>query len=79
METGITLSIVVSNKFGVLCRVAGLFSKRGYNIDSLHVNPLAEDDNFSRIILTSHCTEYTKEQMIKQISKLYDVKEVKLI
>lgn len=76
---GFTLSIVVANRFGVLARVAGLFSKRGYNIDSLHVNTMTEDGNFSRIIMTSKGDEATKLQIIKQLGKLHDVKEVKII
>jgi len=76
---GFTLSIIVSNKFGVLTRVSGLFSKRGYNIDSLHVDAMTEDNNFSRIILTSRGDVATKLQIVKQLGKLHDVKEVKII
>jgi acetolactate synthase-1/3 small subunit len=80
METkGFTLSIIVSNKFGVLTKVSGLFSKRGYNIDSLDVKPTAEDDNFSRIIMTTSGDEATKMQIVRQLTKLHDVKEVKVI
>jgi acetolactate synthase-1/3 small subunit len=74
-----TLSIIVYNKFGVLARVAGLFSKRGYNIDSLNVNVTVEDESLSRIIMTSSGDDATREQIIKQLEKLHDVKEVKLI
>jgi len=76
---GFTLSIIVANKFGVLARVAGLFCKRGYNIDSLHVDAMTEDNNFSRIIMTSKGDVATKLQIIKQLGKLHDVQEVKLI
>ncbi len=79
MGTGFTLSIIVYNKFGVLARVAGLFSKRGYNIDSLYVSAMTEDEDFSRIIMTSQGNEATKLQIIKQLKKLQDVKEVKII
>lgn len=78
-EPKFTLSIIVANKFGVLARVAGLFSKRGYNIDSLFVTDMAENDKLSRIIMTSSGDEETKEQIIKQLEKLHDVKEVKII
>ena len=76
---GFTLSIIVSNRFGVLTRVSGLFSKRGYNIDSLHVDAMTEDNNFSRIIMTSRGDVATKLQIVKQLGKLHDVKEVKII
>ena len=76
---GFTLSIIVSNRFGVLARVAGLFSKRGYNIDSLHVDAMTEDENFSRIIMTSTGDDATKLQIVKQLAKLHDVKEAKII
>jgi len=80
METKrFTLSIIVSNKFGVLVRVAGLFCRRGYNIDTLHVDPMVEDNNYSRIILTSEGSDATKQQIVKQLAKLHDVKEVKII
>ena len=74
-----TLSIIVMNKFGVLARVSGLFSKRGYNIDSLTVGVMPEDETMSRIIMTSSGDDATREQIIKQLEKLHDVKEVKLI
>jgi len=45
------LSVLVENKAGVLARVAGLFSRRGFNIYSLAVAPMAEDENFSRITI----------------------------
>ena len=74
-----TLSIIVANKFGVLARVAGLFSKRGYNIDSLFVTEMVENPALSRIILTSSGDDDTKEQIMSQLEKLHDVKEVKII
>ena len=76
---GFTLSITVANKFGVLARIAGLFSKRGYNIESIHAATMPEDKNFSRIILTSNGDYATKTQIVKQLSKLHDVKETKII
>ncbi len=74
-----TLSIIVMNKFGVLQRVAGLFSKRGYNIDSLQVGVMPENNEMSRIIMTSSGDDATREQIVKQLEKLYDVIEVKMI
>ena len=76
---GFTLSIVVSNKFGVLTKVSGLFSKRGYNIDTLDVKPMTECESFSRIIMTTQGDDATKMQIVKQLEKLHDVKEVKII
>jgi len=74
-----TLSIIVANKFGVLARVAGLFSKRGFNIDSLFVTEMVENPMLSRIIMTSSGDDNVKDQIIKQLEKLHDVKEVKII
>ncbi len=74
-----TLSIIVANRAGALSRVTGLFSRRGYNIDTLTVSPMVEDPTMSRIIMTSSGDEATRKQIIKQLDKLFDVKEVKLI
>ena len=69
------LSILVENRFGELCRVVGLFSGRGYNIDSLCVAP-TPDPAFSRIILTTSDSDAIMEQIIKQVGKLVRVLEV---
>jgi acetolactate synthase-1/3 small subunit len=74
-----TLSIIVMNKPGVLARVVMLFAKRGFNIDSLYVSTLAEDASMSRIIMTSSGNDSVCEQIIRQLLKLFDVREVKLI
>ena len=74
-----TLSIIVANRAGALSRVTGLFSRRGYNIDTLTVSPMVEDPTNSRIIMTSSGDDATRTQIIKQLDKLFDVKEVKLI
>ncbi|MCL2631753.1 MAG: acetolactate synthase small subunit [Coriobacteriia bacterium] len=74
-----TLSILVANRAGALSRITGLFSKRGFNIDTLSVGPMAEDPSLSRLIMTSSGDEVTKNQIIKQLAKLYDVVDVKLI
>jgi acetolactate synthase-1/3 small subunit len=65
----------VENKFGVLTRVAGLFSGRGYNIDSLNVAP-THDSTASRMSIVTHGDEATVEQIIKQLNKLPDVLKV---
>jgi len=66
----------VENKFGVLTRVAGLFSGRGYNIDSLNVAP-TQDPKFSRMTIVTRGDDATLEQIVKQLNKLINVIEVK--
>ena len=70
-----TLSALVENKFGVLTRVAGLFSGRGYNIDTLNVAP-TQDPNTSRMTVVTRGDDATLEQIVKQLSKLVDVLDV---
>lgn len=67
-----TLSVLVENKFGVLARVAGLFSARGFNIDSLAVAE-TEDPSISRMTITLRGDEKILEQVKKQLNKLIDV------
>jgi acetolactate synthase I/III small subunit len=66
------LSVLVENKFGVLSRVAGLFSRRGYNIFSLAVSP-TEDDRFSRMTIVVDAESAPLEQVTKQLNKLIPV------
>lgn len=70
------LSILVENTAGVLSRVAGLFSRRGYNIDSLTVG-VTEDPKYSRITIVVSGDDQILEQIEKQLGKLIDVKEIK--
>ena len=70
-----TISVLVENKFGVLTRVAGLFSGRGYNIDTLNVGP-TQEPSVSRMTIITHGDEATLEQIIKQLNKLPDVLKV---
>ena len=70
-----TISVLVENKFGVLTRVAGLFSGRGYNIDSLNVAP-THDATASRMTIVTSGDESTIEQIVKQLNKLPDVLKV---
>ncbi len=70
------ISILMENESGALSRVAGLFSARGYNIESLTVAP-TEDLSMSRMTLVTSGTDEIIEQIIKQLNKLVDV--VKLI
>lgn len=66
------IAVLVENKFGVLARVAGLFSARGFNIDSLAVGETEEPD-VSRITLVVEADEKILEQVKKQLNKLIDV------
>ena len=69
------ISILVENKFGVLARIAGLFSGRGFNIETLNVGPMI-DDKFSRITATIIGDDAALDQAIKQVYKLINVVEV---
>jgi acetolactate synthase-1/3 small subunit len=70
-----TLAVLVENKSGVLSRVASLFSRRGYNIDSLAVG-VTEDSDISRITIVVHGDDHVLEQVTKQLNKLVDVIKV---
>jgi acetolactate synthase-1/3 small subunit len=70
-----TLSVLVENKPGVLARVAGLFSRRGFNIDSLAVG-ITERDDISRITVVADVEEHLLEQVYKQLNKLINVIKV---
>lgn len=70
-----TLSILVENKPGALARVASLFARRGYNIESLAVGPTERPD-VSRIVLRVDCSGHSLEQIEKQIHKLVNVLRV---
>ena len=67
------LSVLVENKAGVLARVAGLFSRRGFNIYSLAVAPTDEDEHFSRITIVVDVESAPLEQVIMQLDKLVNV------
>lgn len=70
-----TLSILVENKFGVLARIAGLFSGRGFNIETLNVAP-THDVKISRMTVVVIGDSQILDQALKQLSKLVDVIEV---
>jgi acetolactate synthase I/III small subunit len=79
--TGLTgrkhiLSLLVENKPGVLARIAGLFSRRGFNIDTLTVGP-TEDPNVSRITLTVDGAVHPIDQVTKQLHKLVNVIKIR--
>ena len=70
------LSILVENRPGVLARVAGLFSRRGFNIDTLAVGP-TDDPNISRITLTLDGAVHPIDQVTKQLHKLINVLKIR--
>ena len=69
------ISILLENEFGSLSRVVGLFSQRGYNIDTLTVAP-TDDETLSRITLTTEGDDKMVEQIVKQLYKLIDTLKV---
>jgi acetolactate synthase-1/3 small subunit len=71
-----TISILVENKTGVLQRIAGLFTRRDFNIDNITVGKTA-DSNISRITITTYGDDKTLEQIIKQLNKLIEVIKVR--
>src|SRR6185312_8342375 len=80
-----TVSVLVENEFGVLARVAGLFSSRGFNIESLTVNADPLDPTVSRVVIVSSGDDQVLEQINKQLNKLVcvikviDFKEVETV
>jgi len=73
-----TVELLVANRYGVLNRITGLYARRGYNIDSLYVNE-TENPDLSRMLITSRGDEKVQTQMVRQLSKLYDVHDVILM
>lgn len=71
-----TLSVLVENHAGVLSRIAGLFSRRGFNIDSLAVG-VTENPEISRMTIVVDGDDYIVEQVSKQLNKLVDVIKIK--
>ncbi len=72
-----TLSILVDNEAGVLARVIGLFSSRGYNIDSLTVSEISDSDNISRITIVTTGTPRVIDQIHAQLERLVPVHSVR--
>jgi len=70
-----TLSVLVENKFGVLTRIAGMFSGRGFNIDTLNVGPTL-DPARSRMTIVVRGDDAVLEQVMKQLNKLIDVLDI---
>ncbi|MCX6135594.1 MAG: acetolactate synthase small subunit [Ignavibacteriales bacterium] len=70
-----TISVLVENKFGAFVRVAGMFSAKGYNIDSLSVGP-TEEESISRMTIVTRGDDQIIEQITKQLHKLIDTLKV---
>ncbi len=75
-ERSATISVLVDNEAGVLARVIGLFSGRGYNIDSLTVAPVDPDLSHSRITVVTRGTDLVIEQIKAQLNRLVPVHKV---
>ena len=71
-----TFSVLVENHAGVLSRITGLFARRAFNIESLAVG-ITEDPKYSRVTIVVEGTDYTVEQVEKQLNKLIDVIKVR--
>lgn len=78
MNKKFIIAVLVSNISGVLSRVSGMFTRRGFNIDSLTVGE-TESSAFSRITIAFHGDDYIKDQIVKQLNKLHDVKHVEVL
>ena len=73
-----TIELIVANRYGVLNRITGLYAKRGYNIDSI-LSSETDSSEKTRILITSKGDEYIQKQMVRQLSKLYDVLDITLM
>ncbi|MGN0447176.1 MAG: acetolactate synthase small subunit [Acutalibacteraceae bacterium] len=72
------IAVLVENKPGVLTRVSSMFTRRGFNIDTLTVGEI-EDPNYSRITISLRGDESTKKQIVSQLHKLFNVSKVKVL
>ena len=77
-EDKFTVELIVNNQYGVLNRITGLYAKRGYNIDGIYLSETDSPDK-ARMLITSKGSEYIQTQMVRQLSKLYDVQHVTLM
>ncbi|MDR2714714.1 MAG: acetolactate synthase small subunit [Coriobacteriales bacterium] len=77
-EHKIIIGAIVNNQFGVLMRITELFTKRGYNIDSLEVG-VTDDPTLSRMTIVAMGDTQTEAQIIQQLSKLHDVRHAAII
>lgn len=74
----IIISMLVANHFGVLMRISSLFTRRGYNIDSLTVGETSNPE-LSRMTITTTVDDNTKEQIVNQLAKIFDVKKIEVM
>ena len=77
-KNSFVIAVYVENKYGVLTRVTSMFTRRGFNIDTLTVGE-TEDPNYSRITISLSNEKTDREQLINQLKKLYHVKKVEVI
>ena len=71
-----TLAVIVDNEPGILARIAGLFTARGYNIESLTVSEITEDKTVSRITIVTSASPHVLEQIVAQLDRLVPVHNV---
>lgn len=71
-----TLSVIVDNEAGILAKITGLFSARGYNIESLTVTDISEDETVSRVTIVTSGTPAVIEQVVAQLDRLVPVHKV---
>jgi acetolactate synthase I/III small subunit len=71
-----TLAVIVDNEPGILARIAGMFTARGYNISSLTVSEITDDDLVSRLTIVTHASAPVMEQIIAQLERLVPVHKV---
>jgi acetolactate synthase I/III small subunit len=71
-----TLAVIVDNEPGILARIAGLFTARGYNIESLTVSDITEDNAISRITIVTQASPPVMEQIVAQLERLVPVHKV---
>lgn len=72
------IAVYVENKYGVVARITGLFLRKGFNIDSF-TGRETDDERFSRITITLNGDDFVSNQLINQLKKLHNVKQVKLL
>ncbi|MGN1195070.1 MAG: acetolactate synthase small subunit [Acutalibacteraceae bacterium] len=78
MNDKFVIAVYVDNKFGVLTRVTSMFTRRGFNIDTLTVGE-TENSKYSRITISMSGDGYARDQMINQLRKLHNVKKVEFL
>ncbi|MCH4892230.1 MULTISPECIES: acetolactate synthase small subunit [unclassified Sphingomonas] len=71
-----TLAVLVDNEPGILARIAGMFTARGYNIESLTVSEISDDDSVSRITIVTSASASVLEQIVAQLERLVPVHKV---